>query len=324
VGLPRRRFLNLGVGAAALAVSRAAKAQTYPARTVRIIVCFPPGGVSDILARLLGERLSERLGQPFIVENRPGAGGNIGTEAVARASADGYTLLMFDASAAINVTLYDKVDFNFLRDISPVASISQAPLVMAVHPSVPAKTVPEFIAHAKANSGNVNMASSGNGTTTHVAGELFKVMAGINMVHVPYRGAAPATADLLGGQVQVYFTGPTNVVEYIKAGSLRALAVTTATRWEGLPDTPAIADFVPGYEASTWYGIGVPRDTPTRIVDTLNREINAALADARMRVRLAELGTSVLVTSSAKFKKLIAEETEKWRKAIKIANIKSQ
>jgi tripartite-type tricarboxylate transporter receptor subunit TctC len=235
--------------------------------------------VSDILARLIGQSLSERLGQPFIIENRPGAGGTVATGAVAHAPPDGYTLLMLDASAAINVTLYDKLDFNLLRDIVPVASISRAPLVMEVNPSVPARTLLEFIAYAKANPGKINMASSGNGTTTHVAGELFKVMAGVDMVHVPYRGAAPATADLLGGQVQVYFTGASNVVEYVKAGRLRALAVTTATRSEALPDIPTVGDFVPGYEVGTWYGVGAPRNTPAAIVDKLNREITGCIVD---------------------------------------------
>ena len=271
---------------------------------------------------MIGQSLSERLRQQFIIETRPGAGGTIGTGAVAHAAPDGYTLLMVDASATINVTLYDKLDFNFLRDIAPVASINPVPLVMEVHPSVPASTLPEFIAYAKANPGKLNMASSGNGTPTHVAGELFKMMAGVDMVHVPYRGAAPATADLLAGQVQVYFTGATNVVEYVKAGKLRALAVTTATRLETLPDTPTVADFVPGYEASTWYGVGAPTNTPSGIIDKLNREINAALTDPKMKARLSELGTSVLVTSPAEFAKFIADETEKWAKVIRAANIK--
>src|SRR5215467_14193386 len=321
--LPRRNFLHLAAGAAALsAVSRFAWAQGYPARPVRLIVPFPAGGAVDITARLIGQWLSERLGQQFIIETRPGAGGMIGTGAVAHAAPDGYTLLMVDASATINVTLYDKLDFNFLRDIAPVASINRVPLVMEVHPSVPASTLPEFIAYAKANPGKLNMASSGNGTPTHVAGELFKMMAGVDMVHVPYRGAAPATADLLAGQVQVYFTGATNVVEYVKAGKLRALAVTTATRLETLPDTPTVADFVPGYEASTWYGVGAPTNTPSGIIDKLNREINAALTDPKMKARLSELGTSVLVTSPAEFAKFIADETEKWAKVIRAANIK--
>jgi tripartite-type tricarboxylate transporter receptor subunit TctC len=321
--LPRRNFLHLAAGAAALpAMSRIASAQAYPARPVRLIVPFPAGGAVDITARLIGQSLSERLRQQFIIETRPGAGGTIGTGAVAHAAPDGYTLLMVDASATINVTLYDKLDFNFLRDIAPVASINRVPLVMEVHPSVPASTLPEFIAYAKANPGKLNMASSGNGTPTHVAGELFKMMAGVDMVHVPYRGAAPATADLLAGQVQVYFTGATNVVEYVKAGKLRALAVTTATRLETLPDTPTVADFVPGYEASTWYGVGAPTNTPSGIIDKLNREINAALTDPKMKARLSELGTSVLVTSPAEFEKFIADETEKWAKVIRAANIK--
>ena len=323
LGLPRRQFLHLAAGVAALlSVSRICWAQTYPSRPVRLIVPFPAGGAVDITARLIGQSLSERLRQQFIIETRPGAGGTIGTGAVAHAAPDGYTLLMVDASATINVTLYDKLDFNFLRDIAPVASINPVPLVMEVHPSVPASTLPEFIAYAKANPGKLNMASSGNGTPTHVAGELFKMMAGVDMVHVPYRGAAPATADLLAGQVQVYFTGATNVVEYVKAGKLRALAVTTATRLETLPDTPTVADFVPGYEASTWYGVGAPTNTPSGIIDKLNREINAALTDPKMKARLSELGTSVLVTSPAEFAKFIADETEKWAKVIRAANIK--
>jgi tripartite-type tricarboxylate transporter receptor subunit TctC len=323
LGLPRRQFLHLAAGVAALlSVSRICWAQTYPSRPVRLIVPFPAGGAVDITARVIGQSLSERLRQQFIIETRPGAGGTIGTGAVAHAAPDGYTLLMVDASATINVTLYDKLDFNFLRDIAPVASINQVPLVMEVHPSVPASTLPEFIAYAKANPGKLNMASSGNGTPTHVAGELFKMMAGVDMVHVPYRGAAPATADLLAGQVQVYFTGATNVVEYVKAGKLRALAVTTATRLETLPDTPTVADFVPGYEASTWYGVGAPTNTPSGIIDKLNREINAALTDPKMKARLSELGTSVLVTSPAEFAKFIADETEKWAKVIRAANIK--
>jgi tripartite-type tricarboxylate transporter receptor subunit TctC len=323
LGLPRRQFLHLAAGVAALlSVSRICWAQTYPSRPIRLIVPFPAGGAVDITARLIGQSLSERLRQQFIIETRPGAGGTIGTGAVAHAAPDGYTLLMVDASATINVTLYDKLDFNFLRDIAPVASINRVPLVMEVHPSVPASTLPEFIAYAKANPGKLNMASSGNGTPTHVAGELFKMMAGVDMVHVPYRGAAPATADLLAGQVQVYFTGATNVVEYVKAGKLRALAVTTATRLETLPDTPTVADFVPGYEASTWYGVGAPTNTPSGIIDKLNREINAALTDPKMKARLSELGTSVLVTSPAEFEKFIADETEKWAKVIRAANIK--
>ena len=325
LGLPRRQFLHLAAGVAALlSVSRICWAQTYPSRPVRLIVPFPAGGAVDITARVIGQSLSERLRQQFIIETRPGAGGTIGTGAVAHAAPDGYTLLMVDASATINVTLYDKLDFNFLRDIAPVASINPVPLVMEVHPSVPASTLPEFIAYAKANPGKLNMASSGNGTPTHVAGELFKMMAGVDMVHVPYRGAAPATADLLAGQVQVYFTGATNVVEYVKAGKLRALAVTTATRLETLPDTPTVADFVPGYEASTWYGVGAPTNTPSGIIDKLNREINAALTDPKMKARLSELGTSVLVTSPPEFAKFIADETEKWGNVIRALNIKAE
>ncbi|SRR6266851_3608849 len=323
--LLRRKFLHLAAGAAALpAVSRIARAQAYPTRPVRIVVGFPAGGVADIFARLIGQWLSERLGQPFIIENRPGASGNIGTEAVVRAAPDGYTLHLTGASDAINATIYEKLNFNFIRDIAPVASLVKVPLVMVVNPSVPAKSVPEFIAYAKANPGKINLASAGNGTSLHVAGELFKMMAGINMLHVPYRGAAPAITDLIGGQVQVMFDVMPSSIEYVRAGKLRALAVTTALRSEALPEVPTVGDFVAGYEASTWFGVAAPRNTPTEMVDVLNREINAGLADPKMKARLADLGGTVLPGSPADFGKLIADETEKWAKVIKFAGIKPQ
>jgi tripartite-type tricarboxylate transporter receptor subunit TctC len=279
--LPRRKFLHLAAGAAALpAVSRIARAQAYPSRPVRVIVGFPPGGGSDILARMWGQWLTERLGRPFVIENRPGAGTNIATEAVVRAPPDGYTLLQVNAPAAINATLYDKLNFVFLRDIAPVASITRTAYVLAVHPSFPAKTVPEFISFAKANPGKINMASPGVGTPHHLSGELFKMMAGVNMIHVPYRGDAPALTDLIGGQVQVSFSGVISAIEYIRTGKVRALAITTTTRFESLPDIPTVGDFVPGYEASGWQGIGAPRNTPTEIIDILNKEINARLASS--------------------------------------------
>jgi tripartite-type tricarboxylate transporter receptor subunit TctC len=319
------KFLHLAASAAALpVVSRFAWAQAYPARPVRIIVPFTPAGSTDIVARLMGQWLSERLGQQFVIENRPGGGGNIGTEAVVRASADGYTLLMVGGWNAINATLYDKLSFNFIRDIAPVAGINREPYVIAVHPSVPAKSVPEFIAYAKANPGKVSMASAGIGTPGHVSGELFKMMAGVNMVHVPYRGAAPALADLLAGQVQVAFSTIGAVIEHIRAGKLRALAVTTATRSEALPDLPTVGEFVPGYEVSNWFGVGAPKATPAEIVEKLNKEINAGLADPKMKARLADFGGTPLVVSPADFAKLIAEETEKWGKVIRAANIKAE
>jgi tripartite-type tricarboxylate transporter receptor subunit TctC len=320
----RRQFLHLAAGAAALpAVSRFAWAQTYPTKPVRILVGFAPGGGVDIMARLIGQWLSERLGQPFVIENRPVAGTNITTQVVVSAPPDGYTLLLVNAANAINATFYGNLNFNFLRDIAPVAGIMRVPSVMVVNPSVPAKTIPEFIAYAKANPGKINMASGGIGGPSHVSGELFNMMAGVSMVHVPYRGAGPALVDLLGGQVQVLFNSPPASIEYIKAGALRALAVTTATRAEALPDIPTVGEFVPGYEASQWYGVGVPKDTPTEIVDKLNKEINAGLADAKMNVRLADLGGTVLAGSPADFAKLIAEETEKWGNVIRALNIKA-
>jgi tripartite-type tricarboxylate transporter receptor subunit TctC len=303
-------------------VSCFAWAQAYPTRPVRIIVPFTPAGSTDIVARLMGQWLSERLGQQFVIENRPGSGGNIGTETVVRASADGYTLLMVGGWNAINATLYDKLSFNFIRDIAPVAGINREPYVIAVHPSVPAKSVPEFIAYAKANPGKVSMASAGIGTPGHVSGELFKMMAGVNMVHVPYRGAAPALVDLLAGQVQVGFITTAASIEYIKTGRLRALALTTATRSETLPNIPTVGEFVPGYETSNWFGVGIPKNTPADIVDKLNKEINAGLADPKMKARLADFGGTPLVVSPADFAKLIAEETEKWAKVIKFAGIK--
>jgi tripartite-type tricarboxylate transporter receptor subunit TctC len=320
--LARRGFLHLAAGAAALpAVSRIARAQAYPARSVRWIVGYPAGGGTDIFIRLLGQSLSERLGQSFVIENRSGAASNIATEAVVRAPADGYTLLGFDAAAAINATLYDNLSFNFIRDIA-VVGVIRGPLVMMVHPSVPAKTVPEFIAFAKANPGKVSMASAGNGNATHLAGELFKVMTSTNMTHVPYRGAAPAVADLLGGQVQIYFGSLPATIEHIRAGRLRALAVTSATRFETLPDVPTVADFVPGYEASQWFAAGLRKSAAPEIVDKLNNEINAALAEPKMKARLAELGTTVFPGSPADFGKFIGEETDKWGKVVKFSGAK--
>jgi tripartite-type tricarboxylate transporter receptor subunit TctC len=323
MNIPRRQFLYLATGATALpAVSRFAAAQTYPTRPVRIVVSFPPGGPSDILARLIGQYISDRLGQPFVIENRPGAGGNLGTEAVVRAAADGHTLLLVMVPNAINATLYDKLNFNFIRDIAPVVGLIRAPNVMEVNPSLPVKTVTEFIAYAKANPGKINMASGGNGTSQHVAGELFKMMTGTDMVHVPYRGAPQALTDLIAGQVQVLFDPLPSSIEHIRAGKLRALAVTTVTRSDVLPNLPTVAEAVPGYEASGWFGVGVPRNTPAEIVESLNKEINAALADPAMKTRLADLGGTVLGGSSADFGKLIADETEKWGKVVKFAGIK--
>ena len=322
---PRREFLYLAAGAAALAAaSRFATAQTYPTRPVRLIVGFPPGGATDIAARLMGQWLSERLGQQFVIENRPGAGSNIGTEAVVRAPPDGYTLFLAYSANAINATLYDKLNFNFIRDIAPVAGISRETSVMLVNPSVPAKTVPEFIAYAKANPGKINFASGGNGTPPHVFGELFKMMTGVNLVHVPYRGGAPALTDLLGGQVQVMFATPGTSIEYIRAGKLRALAVTTATRSEALPDVPTVGDFLSGFEASVWLGVGAPKNTPAEIIDRLNKEINGVLADPKIKARFADLGSTVRPGSPADFGKLIAEDTEKWAKVIKSAGIKAE
>jgi tripartite-type tricarboxylate transporter receptor subunit TctC len=321
--LPRRTFLHLAASAAALpAVARIARAQAYPTRPVRIIVGQAAGSGSDIAARLLGQWLSERLGRPFIIENRPGAGGNIAIEAAVRSPADGHTLVLVNSTNTINATLYDKLSFVFLRDIAPVAGIFRNSFVMVVNPSVPARTVPDFIAYAKANPGKLNMASAGIGSLQHVAGELFKFMTGVDMVHVPYRGTTPALTDLLAGQAQLYFGGTPSSVEYIKAGKLRALAVTTATRADVLPDIPVMSDFVPGYEASGWLGLGAPKDTPTAIIGMLNREVNAGLADPTIKARIADLGGAVFPGSSADFGKLVTDDTEKWGKVVKLAGIK--
>jgi tripartite-type tricarboxylate transporter receptor subunit TctC len=317
---PRRRFLHLAATVALLpAVSHFARAETYPSRPVRWLVGSTPGSSPDVFARLMGQWLSERLGQQFIIENRPGAGTNVATEAVVRAPADGYTLLIVLAANAINATLYDKLSFNFIRDIAPVAGIVRVPQVMEVHPSFPAKTVPEFIAYAKANPGKINFGSAGTGTSIHVAGELFKMMAGVDMVHVPYRGGVTALTDLLGGQIQVIFDTSPNSIEYIRAGKLRALAVTTAARSEALPGIPTVSEFVPGYEVSSWWGAGVPKNTPGEIVDKLNKEINAGLSDPKIKARLAEVGGTVLPGSPLDFGRLIVEETEKWGKVVRFS-----
>ena len=323
--LPRRNFLHLAAGAVALpGVSRVAWAQAYPSRPVRLIVPAPAGGSFDITARLMGQWLSERLGQPFVIENRPGAGTNIGTEAVVRAPADGYTLLLVGTPNAINATLYDKLNYNFIRDIAPIAGIIREPNVMVLNPSVPAKTVPDFIAYAKANPRKINMASSGNGSSPHMAGELFRIMTGVDMNHVPYRGAAPALTDLLAGQVHVMFPTIPSSIQYVRAGKLHALAVTTTMRSDAFPEIPTIGDFVPGYESSAWLGLGTPKSTPAEIIDKLNREINAGLADPKIKIRLADLGGMVLPGSPADFGKFIAAETEKWAKVIRSANIKPE
>jgi len=315
---PRRRILGLAAGAAVLpAMSRMAWGQAYPTRPVRIVTPQAPGSANDSMARIIGQWLSERLDQPFVIDNRPGGGNSIGTEVVVRAPADGYTLLLCSISNAVNATLYDKLSYNFIRDIAPVAGVLRGPYVLVVNPSVPAKSVPEFIAYAKANPRKLNMASSGTGTGGHIASELFKMMAGIDMVHVPYRGGGPAFNDLLGGQVQVMFPGTVGTIEYINAGRLRALAVTTATRSDVLPDIPIVGEFVPGYEASTWFGVGAPKATPADIVERLNKEINAGLADPKIKARLADLGGAVLALSPAAFGKLIVDETEKWGKVIR-------
>jgi tripartite-type tricarboxylate transporter receptor subunit TctC len=321
--LPRRNFLHLAAGAGALpAVSRIAWAQTYPARPVRIIVPFPAGQASDTIARLMGQSLSERLGQAFVIENRTGAGGNIGTESVVRAAPDGYTLLLVGVSNAMNATLYKKLNFNFIREIAPVASIGGTPYVMVINPSVPAKTVLEFIAYAKANPGKINMGSSGSGSVSHVFGERFKIMTGINLVHVPYRGGY--VPDLLSGQVQVVFGTLSTCIQYIRGGMLRALAVTPAIRSDVLPDIPTLAEFVPGYEASQWYGVGAPKDTPAEAIEKLNNEINATVADPLIKARLAGLGVNPMSMTSAAFGKFIADETEKWGNVIRALNIKAE
>jgi tripartite-type tricarboxylate transporter receptor subunit TctC len=323
--LPRREFLHLFATAIALpAAARLAWAETYPARPVHIIVGFAAGGPNDISARLIAQWLSERLGQQFIVENRPGAGGNVATELVVRAPADGYTLLLVPAPAAINATLYDNLNFNFIRDVAPVAGILRVPEVMVVNPAVPANTVPEFIAYAKANPGKINMASAGNGTVPHVAGELFKFMTGVDLVRVGYRGGGPALVDLMGGQVQVMFEPTLSTIGYIRAGKLRALAVTSATRSAALPDVPTVGEYVPGYEATAWFGIGAPRNTPPDIVAKLNGEINAGLADAKIKERLADMGGEPMPMSSAEFAQFIADETQKWGKVVRAAGIKAE
>jgi tripartite-type tricarboxylate transporter receptor subunit TctC len=321
--LRRRKFLHLALGAAALpALTSITRAQAYPVRPVRIVVPFAAGGSTDISARLIGQWLSERLGQQFVIENRPGAGSNIGTELVVNAPPDGYTLLLVGASSAINATLYDKLNFNFLRDITPVSGINSVPFIMAVHPSFPAKTVSEFIAYARANPGKVNMASGGNGTAGHLSGELFKLLAGLNMVHVPYRGEAPALTDMLAGHVQAMFGTMPASIEYVRAGKLRPLAVTSARRSELLPDLPTVGDFVPGYETSAWQGVGAPKNTPVEIIDRLNKEIKAGLADPKINARVADMGGTALAGSPADFGKLIADETEKWGKVVKFSGAK--
>ena len=321
--LPRRHFLHLAAGAAALpTVSRFACAQAYPSRPVRLIVGWPPGGAADVVGRLTGQLLSERLGQQFVIENRPGAGGNLAAEAVVRAPPDGYTLLMIGSNNAWNVTLYDNLRFNFTRDIAPVASIYRGPAVLVVHPSFPAKSVPELIAHAKSNPGQINMASGGVGSAQHVYGELFKMMTGVDMRHVPYRGGGPALTDLLAGQVSVMFDTLATSIEHIRAGKLRALAVTSATRSDVLPDIPTVGEFVPGFEGTGWQGVGAPRNTPTTIIDRLNQEINAGLADPRMKARITDFGYTVFASSSADFRTFIAAYTEKWAKVIKFSGAK--
>jgi tripartite-type tricarboxylate transporter receptor subunit TctC len=321
---PRRRFLQLAAGAAVLpAVPRIASAESYPSRPVRIFVGLPAGGGADVVARLLGQWLSERLGKPFIIENRPGAATNIATEMVVRAPADGHTLLLVFTANAINATLYGKLNFNFVSDIAPIAGITDTPLVMEVSPSFPARTIPEFIAYAKANPGKVNMASGSHGALGHVSGELFKTMTGVNIVHVPFRGDPAATLALLAGEVQVHFAGVIATIEHIKSGRLRALAVTTAARSESLPDIPAMSEFLPGYHSSAWFGFGAPRNTPIEIVNKLNKEINAALAAPRIKAQLVSQGGTVLGGSPADFCKFIVAETEKWAKVIRTANLKA-
>jgi tripartite-type tricarboxylate transporter receptor subunit TctC len=322
---PRRRVLSLAVGAVALPVLLGiAWGQTYPSRPVRLIVGFAAGGSNDIVARLMGQALSERLGQQVIIENRPGGGTNIATEAVANAPPDGHTLLLVSTVATINTTLYERLNFNFVRDIAPVAGIMRVPNVMEVNPSVPAKTVPDFIAFANANAGRINMASGGTGSTSHLAGELFKVMTGVNMIHVPYRGGAQPLTDLIGGQVQIMFDVMPSSIEYIRDGKLRALAVTTKMRSEALPQTPSLSEFVPGYDVSSWYGFGVPKNTPAGIIDALDKATNAVLGDPKIKSRLADLGGTPLPLSAAEFGKLIVDETEKWGKVIRAANIKPE
>ncbi|MFZ0423274.1 MAG: tripartite tricarboxylate transporter substrate binding protein [Xanthobacteraceae bacterium] len=323
--LSRRKFLRLAASAVALpAVSRIAQAETYPSRPVHLIIGYPPGGSADMTARFAGQWLSDRLGQQFVIESRPGAGTNLATEAVLRAAPDGYTLLLVAPANAINASLYAKLNFVFLQDYAPVAGLVRFPDVMDVNPQVPANTVPEFIAYAKANPGKLNMASSGVGSTIHVAGELFKMMAGVDMVHVPYRGGAAAMLDMVSGRDQVMFDNLPTSIEFIKAGKVRALAVTTATRSEVFPDLPTVGEFVPGYEASAWYGLGAPKGTPTEIIETLNKAINASLAEPKVKTQLADLGAALLPGSAADFGKLVADETEKWAKVVKFADIKPE
>ncbi|SDJ72209.1 MULTISPECIES: Bug family tripartite tricarboxylate transporter substrate binding protein [Bradyrhizobium] len=321
--LQRRQFLQLAAGAAALPVtSGVASAQTYPARPVRLVIGYTPGGSADLTARLMGQWLSEKLGQSFVIENRPGGGTNIATEAVVRAAPDGYTLLLVAPANAINATLYDKLNFDFLRDTEPVAGIIRFPNVVVVNTSLPIHSIPELIAYAKANPGKLNMASSGNGSTIHMSGELFKMLTGINMVHVPYRGGAPALTDLIAGQVQVMFDNIPTCAEHVKSGKLRGLAVTSTTRSEVLPDLPVVADFLPGYEASAWYGIGAPKGTPPEIIERLNKAVNEVLADPKAKVRFTELGAFLLPGSALDFGKLLANETDKWGKVVKFAGAK--
>jgi tripartite-type tricarboxylate transporter receptor subunit TctC len=323
--LPRRQFLHLAAGAVAIpAVSPLARAQAYPSRPVRIVVPFGPAGTTDIVARLIGQWLSERLGQQFVIENRPGGAGNIGTEAVVRATPDGYTLLSIDVSAVINATLFDKLNYNFIRDIAPVANFVRVANVMVVNPSFPAKSVPDFIAYAKSNPGKITVASAGIGTPNHLSGELFKGLAGLDMTHVPYRGGGPAIADLLGGQVDVTFAVVTTAIEYIRSGKLRALGVTSARRQEALPDIPPMADFLPGYEATGWFGLFAPKNTPVEVVNTLNKEVNAALSDPKIKTRLADLGGEPLPGSPEDLGRLVADDKEKWAKVIRSANIKPE
>jgi tripartite-type tricarboxylate transporter receptor subunit TctC len=321
----RRKFLQLAAGAIALpAFARISRAQAYPSRPVRIIVGLAPGGGTDIVARLIGQWLSEHLGQSFVIENRPGAGGNIGTEAVVNAAPDGYTLLLATVPNAVNASLYEKLSFNFVRDIAPVAGVIRVPMVVLVHPSVPAQTLAEFISYAKANPGKVNMASAGSGSAPHMAGELFKMMTGVDMVHVPYRGQGPALSDLLGGQVQILFAAAPGTADYVKTGKLRALAVTTAARMPDLPEVPTVADSVPGYEASQWYGFAAPKNTPAEIVEKLNKEINAAIADPGMKAKLAAIGGDPMLGSPADFGRLVADETEKWGKVVRAGGLKPE
>ena len=323
--LPRRQFLHLAAGAAALpALPRMTRAQAYPSRPVRWVVPFPPGGPAEILARLFGQFMSERLGQPFVIENRPGAGGNIGTEAVVHSPPDGYTMLLVTTANAINASLYARLNYNFIRDIAPVAALIRVPAVLEINPMVPVDSVPAFVAYAKANPGRLNMASAGTGTIQHVAGEMFKMMTGVSLQHVPYRGQAPALTDLIGGQVQVMFDSMPASIEHIRAGKVRALAVTTAARSDVLPQLPTVRDFVPGFEASAWYGVAMPANTPRASVDKINEEINAAFVDPRIKGQLLDLGGTILAGSAADFAKLIADETEKWGKVIRAANIKAE